>query len=246
MQVFFRHFLEGIKTDHKNIIIDIAEQILSWPESWIRIDYKKYSRFLQQGLRTNLNLVDLHFRNILVNRNSFGEGLQEDLNFEQVSNLLYLGAGKKPNQRRNYASAGGRYPLEVYLLVNKDILDLKQGVYHYNVEDNCLEYMWENFKKNYVFCIPQDKNQSSIYIVTTAIIERTSRKYGRLAMKHVYLETGILMQNFSLLAAEMNIAHSILNADDFLLEELLDIDGYSEFVTGFLAVGFSMKKFIRI
>lgn len=222
-----------------------------WPEEWKITKFKTYPRFPRTPLK-DFNLEEsIDLGNVLVNRNSNGIGLQKELNVEILSKLLFNSLGMKSHlphydggkSKRFYASAGGAlYPIETYVIVAKRMQGLDIGLYHYDVLNNCLSRMWD-IPENSKFTLFKEKNNSSVFLVLTSIVGRSQIKYGELAYRFSYIETGIALQNLSLLATSFGVANCILNHDDYLLESLLDIDGENEFVTGFFALDFEELKY---
>lgn len=76
---------------------------------------------------------------------------------------------------RAYPSAGALYPIEVYVVAN-NVEYLKKGVYHYNVAENCLEYILnlsENDLTNKFSIRDQSIDCAHITILLTAMFRRT-------------------------------------------------------------------------
>ncbi len=76
-------------------------------------------------------------------------------------------------------SAGGLYPIEVYL-VNNNVEVLEKGIYHYNIQNYNLELMKKgDFRITAPkVCLDQQiAFNSAVNFVWTAIIERSRWKY---------------------------------------------------------------------
>lgn len=237
MKLLFTEMLQKLKTSFAQIENEPTNPS-DWPEEWKRIEYKEYQRFRKVPLNPggfSGGLIDS-----LEKRNSLGKDAIAKLNLRILSSILHYSCGKREgSNKRFYPSAGARYPLEVYVIINKNLEDLQEGVYHYNVGINALEFMWKQRGETKQFLgFYKEKNDSDAFIIATSVIERSSRKYGELAFKYSYIETGALLQNVLLLSTALGISNSICNHDDFVLEESLDIDGVNEFVAGVVALGF--------
>lgn len=204
-----------------------------WPKEWKEIKYKAYPRMPKIKLSENLlPLKDLEsaFRN----RHSTREfNVSKELSFDELSTLIYYSAGVKPAKeidpnliRRFYPSGGARYPLEVYLGIQR-VENVKPGIYHYNVKDNLLENIgakeWMNeFLPGLYY--PWSREAAVIFIIT-AVWDRNFIKYKDRGYRIVLMEAGHLMQNLALVAASLNIG--CCNSVGFKnkhINEIIDID----------------------
>ena len=85
--------------------------------------------------------------------------------------------------------------------------DLKRGVYHYNVRDNYLEYMWEFSLEEVkeIFVNQAFILNSSVIFFITADMKRGISKYGERYLRFVFLEAGHLSQNFIVLSTNLKL-----------------------------------------
>lgn len=180
--------------------------------------YKEYPRFPKIELPVfEANNED--FIDVLSKRRSFRKFSSKKVDIGDISKLLYYAAGiqlvdeKNGKALRYYPSAGGRYPLEVYL-VSKKVNGLEKGVYHYNVKLHTLEVL----RKGDYFDsggIAGEANKMvvegcSFFIIVTAVYGRTEIKYGKTAYKLILLEAGHLGQNIGLISASLNLGSCFL------------------------------------
>lgn len=217
-----------------------------WPKEWKEIIYKSYPRFPKINLTENLlDLGDL--KEILFKRKSERNFDKEKfLTFEEFSTLLYYSAGIKdkktddPNLwRRFYPSGGARYPLEVYLTIQR-VESLEPGVYHYNVKDNLIEKILgesgaEEIKNALLY--PWSKDFAFLFMISSCW-DRNFIKYRDFGYRLVLLEAGHLMQNLALIACALDIKICPLagfNPD--LMNEILDIKNEGEDLIYIAALG---------
>jgi SagB-type dehydrogenase family enzyme len=123
---------------------------------------------------------------------------------------------------RAYPSAGARYHLEIYLFIIYS-KDLKNGIYHFNVRDCCLEYLWkfslDEIKK--IFSGQEFVLDSSTIFLITANMRRGISKYGERYLRFVFLEAGHLTQNLILLATNIGLKTCPLGG--FIEEQAMNI-----------------------
>lgn len=185
-----------------------------WPKEWKEIRYKAYPRMPKIKLSENilpLSNLEIALRNRGSKRNF---DLNAELSFEEFSTLIYYSAGvRSANKnidpspvRRFYPSGGARYPLEVYLGIQR-VENVRTGIYHYNVKDNLLEniggkeYLDELLPALYY---PWSRDAVMIFIIT-AVWDRNFIKYKDRGYRIVLMEAGHLAQNLALTAAALNI-----------------------------------------
>ncbi|WP_424001499.1 SagB/ThcOx family dehydrogenase [Maribacter sp. IgM3_T14_3] len=143
--------------------------------------------------------------------------------------------------KRHVPSAGGLYPLEIYVVIINGAIE--QGVYHYNSGNNSLalikegdftEYLKEySGSNNWI-----DLDTVSCLIMTSSILERQIIKYGERAYRFVLMETGFVAQNMSLVCESLDLGSCMLGFFyDDKLNELLGINGFGETVQNVLVVG---------
>jgi len=222
-----------------------------WPLEWKTIYYKAYPRMdqilLPKPISRKFDLYDS-----LLQRESTRDFSKVKVNFQDCADLLYYSAGikgilkKDLSEKRMYPSAGGRYPLEVYIF-SLNTEGLKEGAYHYHLKTHSLEEILlgpiydktiQQFQQSWI-------RTTGLLIVVTAIFDRSEMKYGDRSYRHIMTEYGHMAQNLYLVGNSLGLGMcSIGGFCDDGLNEILDIDGVTESVIGAIAVGAKKKKMI--
>lgn len=130
-------------------------------------------------------------------------------------------------------SAGGRHPIECYL-VAWNVAGLPRGIYHYSVRHDALERLWSGDARGQAVAFASGQRWiagASFICVLTAVPARTFWKYPLSAgYRFLSLDAGHLVQTFLLLATEQGLGGfmtAALQEDD--IERRLGLDGVSEF-----------------
>ncbi|MGE8034334.1 SagB/ThcOx family dehydrogenase [Lysinibacillus sp. NPDC093692] len=205
--------------------------------------YKTYTSNKRIPLEKNFHnlIINKNFTEILLDRRSVRKFINKPISFNQLSYLLYMSYGindflpsKQTNslqELRTVPSAGGLYPLEIYLLIN-NVENLEQGLYHYNVKLHCLELLKEGSQEA---CLPSLTSYSdiaknaSILMFVTAIFPRLSYKYGDRSYRFAHLDAGHLGQNIYLTNTAMKLGTLAVGGFfDDEINEYLNINGVSE------------------
>lgn len=130
---------------------------------------------------------------------------------------LLLGAGAVVGQwamapglavaRRSTPSAGGLYPLEPYVVVERTE-NVADGLYRYNTGSHSLQLVRSGSLLNDLGGALMDQYYfagANAVVVFTAIFGRTLTKYGPRGYRYILLEAGHAAQNVCLLAAEQGL-----------------------------------------
>ena len=108
---------------------------------------------------------------------------------------------------RSVPSAGGLYPIELYLVL-EDVDDVADGVYHYDVLEHSIEPLrlgtYGDELGGVLLAQPFLEN-ANVLVFITAVFDRTLVKYGARGYRYVLLEAGHIAQNLCLLAAERSL-----------------------------------------
>jgi SagB-type dehydrogenase family enzyme len=141
-------------------------------------------------------------------RRSTREYSDEQLTLDEVSQILWAAQGITHEKRlRTSPSAGGLYPLELYVVVG-DVEGLEAGIYHYMpIENNLLKTVDGDRRSDIAdAALEQDwVEKAAINIVITAIYERTTGKYDDRGIRYVHIEVGHTAQNICLQATALNL-----------------------------------------
>lgn len=130
------------------------------------------------------------------------------LKLEEVSQLLWAAQGTtSATGGRTAPSAGGLYPLEVYLVAG-NVDGLGAGVYKYKPQTH--ELMMLGNRDIRQALAEAALNQSSVKdgaidIVIAGVYERTTVKYGNRGVRFVHLEAGQAAQNVCLQATALDL-----------------------------------------
>ena len=186
---------------------------------------------------------------LIARRRSVRSFASSALSASAVAALLHAAYGILDNERaepgspilrRSVPSAGGLYPLEVYVLC-RAIEGLPDGIHHYDVIGHGLQQMMagdpfpqlESMLYTYSFI-----EHANVVIALAAHFKRTQKKYGPRGYRYILLEAGHVGQNLCLMAAELGLASLCMGGYiDSSLNALIRLDPLQEGVVYTLAFG---------
>jgi SagB-type dehydrogenase family enzyme len=129
----------------------------------------------------------------------------------QLSQILWAAQGITDiqNNRRAAPSAGGTYPLEIYLVIGEDGIETIQGgVFHYEVEDHILQpHLPEDVRPELAAAaLDQDFiSVAPVSLIICAVYDRTLIRYSTRGERYVYMEIGHAGQNVYLQATALGL-----------------------------------------
>lgn len=163
----------------------------------------------------------------LLGRRSTRNYSSEPLTLQEVSQLLWAAQGvTNAAGHRTAPSAGGLYPLELYVIVGS-VDDLDPGLYHYLPDQHELVLVTGGDIRPELASAALSQtsvNSGAISIVVTAIYERTTGKYGDRGIQYVHIEVGHAAQNLCLQATALGLGLVTVGAfHDDQVSEVLDL-----------------------
>lgn len=207
-----------------------------YPNEWKKVYYKKYKRFDSLKLPEPPDVSVLDLFTSIKRRSSKRNFNQEPISLVNLSTLLKYSFGifdGKNVFHRVYPSAGARYPLEVYPIIFCGV-DIKSGVYHYDVSTHSLESLFtdeKSLKKIKESFGDKWVSTASFVLIISAVFNRNQMKYGERGYRHVLFETGHAGQLVLNLSEELGLRSSIsLFTNDNQLEKIIGLDGVTESV----------------
>lgn len=184
---------------------------------------------------------------VLERRRSVRDFVLEALPLEVLGRLLHTSYGVRGHREidgewtydRPAPSAGGRYPLELYIAAQR-VTGLEDGLYHYDARAHELELRRSGAVHDALasMTIGQDMlRTANLVVCITAVRERTMWKYGQRGYRYVWLDAGHVGQNLYLVATALGLgAVAIGGFFDSELQRLLDLPE-DELVMYVLCVG---------
>ena len=141
-------------------------------------------------------------------RRSVRSFTDKPLTIDEVGQLLFAAQGiTRDGGRRAAPSAGGLYPLEIYLAAGR-VDGLAAGVYKYRPESHDLLLMAEGDIRGDLSAAALGQSSvadGAVDLVFAAVEQRTSKKYGNRATRYVHIEVGHASQNVCLQAAALGL-----------------------------------------
>ena len=104
-------------------------------------------------------------------------------------------------------SAGGRYPLEIYL-ATQQVEGLVDGIHHYDAHAHELELRKLGVYQPEICGIALDQTMvlaANVVVMITGIPQRTMWKYGQRGYRYVWLDAGHLGENLYLCATALGL-----------------------------------------
>jgi SagB-type dehydrogenase family enzyme len=191
-----------------------------------------------EGSRISLpepNLRGVPLEETIAGRRSVRSYSGDSLSLAELSQILFAAQGVTGSRGgrllRAAPSAGGTYPMEVYVAVNR-VGGLEPGIYHYLPENHEIELTKSGPQGDSLAsaCLGQSMPaEAAISIILTAVPERTTARYGSRGIRYIHMEAGHISQNVCLQATSLGLGAVPVGAfDDAALGRLLGIDGEEE------------------
>jgi SagB-type dehydrogenase family enzyme len=141
---------------------------------------------------------------------------------------------------RPVPSAGGLYPLELYVMTQR-VTGARDGVHHFEVATNSLRWLQAlpaREKLEELFLSQYFLDNANAVVLISAVFPRTLRKYGARGYRYVLFEAGHVAQALCLLAAEQHLGSLCVGGFwDGRLNRFLHLDGLSQAVVYCVGVG---------
>ena len=151
----------------------------------------------------------------LLQRRSVRDYTEEALTLSEVAQLLWAAQGITTSLgQRTAPSAGGLYPLEVYVVIG-NVKNVPPGVYKYRPEPHELVKVVAGEQREAMAEAALSQSpvrDCAINIVFTAVYERTTVKYGDRGIRYVHMEAGHAAQNVYLQAAALDLGTVVIGA----------------------------------
>lgn len=152
---------------------------------------------------------EVSLESVLAGRRSVRDFTKKALTLEEISQLLWAAQGVTNSKGyRTAPSAGGLYPLEVYVVTPEYVLHYLPA--HHQVEVHAVGDRRASLQA-------AGLSQSAIgdapaVFVITGVFGRTEAKYGSRATRYVWLEAGHAAQNLVLQAAALDLGGVTIGA----------------------------------
>jgi len=179
------------------------EETFVHPEKYEAFKNKQLSRSFQNTTDYSLPLADIELPEIIRQRRSyrtFNESIK--IPFESLSQVLSVFRQNKDEQDGriyyHYATAGGLYPLDLFLYVKENRVEkLKAGLYYYNPLTNALQLVSNACvitEEAHYFANKDIFNSSAFSLFMMYDASVTMPKYGGMGYFYAGIDTGIMVQ----------------------------------------------------
>jgi SagB-type dehydrogenase family enzyme len=158
----------------------------------------------------------------ILSRKTIRQFARSPLTLRQVSQLLWAADGQLPTDaisgatRRVTASAGGLYPLEVFLISGQGtVKNLPAGVYRYSPAGNSLRSIVSGDKRQLLAHSALSQMwlaRAPALVVIGGIFGKTTPRYGKRGINYVFMEAGIAMQSLCLQAVAIGLRSGTVGA----------------------------------
>jgi len=178
-------------------------------------------------------------------RRSVRDFSDEPLTLKDVSQVLWAAGGKTVNgmtgPTRSYPSAGGLYPLEIYLVAG-NVTGLGPGIYRYDWLKNLLVPVRPGDHRGQLAAASWGQDmikEAPATIVITVRAERVKKRYGQRGVsRYVSMDAGHLGENVHLIAESMGLGTVMVGAfKDSEVAVILGLRGRGEDPVYIMPVG---------
>lgn len=147
---------------------------------------------------------------LIQERKSHRDFSQEMISFEQFSNLLSVFRQRREEEmiRYYYASAGGLYPIDIYLYVKPERVEkVEAGLYYYSPIDNSLSLITEKelTDEMHYYSNKEIFQSSAVSVFFLYNAQANIPKYGGNGYLYACLDTGIMVSALTMEAENLGI-----------------------------------------
>lgn len=194
----------------------------------------------------HMRLTEQDFHKVLVGRRSVRNFGNTPLSVQELSTFLHFSNGIRARAKdgftfRHWASAGGFFPIDLYLTV-QNVEGLAKGLYYYDPFEHCLRQI----RGESVIAPLQDASlgatgfaeKAAVGLFLAADFAKTKFKYGERGYRYILLDAGHLGGNIYLLATAMGLgACAIGGFYEVDIDRILGLDGVNEGIVYLLYLG---------
>jgi len=181
---------------------------------------------------------------MLQERRSIRAYTRSPLSLEELGQLLWAQNGRLgvpgPKDRRTAPSAGARYAIETYAVVN-NVAGVAPGLYCYDTRGHCLVPRRLGDLAQAVAAAAFDQGmaaQAALVLAWVAVADRTCARYGQRGYRYLFLDTGHVGQNLHLAVAAMGLGCCMVGSFyDDEMNAFIGVDGTREVVLYMATVG---------
>ena len=230
-------FHELSRIEGRHMLEETWQDSSLWPREWIEFTPKTYPRMRHIPLPDQDLPCEASLLTALHDRRSIREPSPAPLLADQLAFLLRNSLGFRHAEssqlnRRLYPSAGARFPLECYLVVMR-CSGIDPGLYHYEVHNHCLSELLVDALSPVVKSIYGQEwtAQARVVLFLSAVMARTTVKYGERGYRHALVEAGHVAQNLCLVGTALGVPVTpVAGFADQRAHRLLDLGDVGEIV----------------
>lgn len=159
---------------------------------------------------------DATLADLIEGRRSTREYTTQPVSLDQVAGLLWAGYGVQPDGGRTVPSAGGRYPMTLYL-VTGNVTGLDTGCYRYDPAGNQLLPHRTGDLRVGLASASLDQEaiaDAPVGIVVAGSPDRLRDRYGDRSERFAMIEAGHIGQNLALAAEALGLGMVTIGAFD--------------------------------
>jgi SagB-type dehydrogenase family enzyme len=216
--------------------------------------FKLYPKLVAHPLADfieNENPTDDFFKLILARRSKRSFNVEYKMSLFELAQVLHFSYGINFEEKlmdmeghigfRAVPSAGGLYPLEIYVVLFNS--HLEPGLYHYSVKDSNLVLLKTGNHLAYLKTIIQAEpyiniNTANGLIFITSMTERQIMKYGERSFRFTLQEVGFVTQMMSLIFEKIKFGSCICGSFiDDEINDFIGIDGVFETIQNTIIFG---------
>jgi SagB-type dehydrogenase family enzyme len=173
---------------------------------------------------------DISVEAAIFRRRSVRRFLKEEISKEALSQILWSAQGVLPAEHRTVPSAGGLFPLDIWVVIGADGLEaIGSGIYLYvPAENGLISRCRGDFRAALAAAAfgQQSIAEAPVSLIITADYERTKARYRQRAERYVHMEAGHAAQNVYLQATALGLGALAVGAfDDDAVREISGAGG---------------------
>lgn len=163
----------------------------------------------------------------ILQRRSDRDFASTSLTLNHISQLCWAAQGTTRNDgRRTAPSAGALYPLELIIIAD-NVRELGPGLYRYRSSDHTLSLMRSGrFRVDLAQAAlgQESVRDAPATLAISAVVSRTTGKYGDRGIRYIHMEAGHAAQNLALQAVALGLGCVTIGAfQDAELSRILDL-----------------------